>query len=93
MSTGSTTGIQAEVPVASADCARAARRRFEVTQRFVPKLQGPVLDLGSATRWRALSSRTCAVEQTASTISTASASRAFGPAGATITTSRSWSTS
>ena len=48
MSTGSTTGIQAEVPVASAEYARAAKRRFETTQRVVPPLRGPVLDLGPA---------------------------------------------
>ena len=40
------TGIQAEVPVASADYARAARRRFDVTMAHVSTLRPPVLDLG-----------------------------------------------
>lgn len=39
-------GIQAEVPVADAEYAHAARRRFEVTMRFVTPLAAPVLDLG-----------------------------------------------
>lgn len=42
------TGIQAEVPVASAEYARAARRRFDVTLRHVTTLRAPVLDLGPA---------------------------------------------
>jgi hypothetical protein len=40
------TGIQAEVPVASAEYAHAARRRFEVTMAHVATLRAPVLDLG-----------------------------------------------
>ena len=45
-STPATTGIQAEVPVASAEYARAARRRFDVTMAHVATLRAPVLDLG-----------------------------------------------
>jgi hypothetical protein len=39
-------GIQAEVPVASDDYARGARRRFAVTLGFLAPLAPPVLDLG-----------------------------------------------
>jgi len=39
-------GIQAEVPVESADYARSARRRFTTTLDFVAALPQPVLDLG-----------------------------------------------
>jgi SAM-dependent methyltransferase len=41
-------GIQAEVPVQSADYARSARRRFAITLGFVRDLPQPVLDLGPA---------------------------------------------
>jgi hypothetical protein len=41
-------GIQAEVPVQSADYARSARRRFATTLGFVRDLPQPVLDLGPA---------------------------------------------
>ncbi len=39
-------GIQAEVPVESADYARAARRRFRATLSQLQVLTAPVLDLG-----------------------------------------------
>ncbi len=41
-------GIQSEVPVASADYARGAQRRFAATLDFLAPLTAPVLDLGSA---------------------------------------------
>lgn len=41
-------GIQADVPVASAAYARAARRRFRATLAVLPALPEPVLDLGPA---------------------------------------------
>lgn len=39
-------GIQAEVPVESAEYARGARRRFATTLEFVNALSDPILDLG-----------------------------------------------
>lgn len=39
-------GIQAEVPVESADYAARSERRFRTTLDFIDRLDGPILDLG-----------------------------------------------